>query len=72
MVLMKYDKEPLPGCETVYMFGGQEGLQKFLVIFAVLCVPVLLLGKPIYLKMQMKKNSHAVIIHPFLLEYDTI
>jgi len=35
MVLMKYDKEPLPGCETVYMFGGQEGLQKFLVIFAV-------------------------------------
>ena len=57
---MKYDKEPLPGCETVYMFGGQEGLQKFMVVIALLCVPVLLLGKPFYVRMQMKKNSHAV------------
>ena len=60
MVLFKYDKGALDGCE-VFMFGGQEGLQKFLVIMAVLCVPVLLLGKPILLKIQMNKNkNHAV------------
>jgi len=61
---MKYDKEPLPGCETVYMFGGQEGLQKFMVVIALLCVPVLLLGKPFYVRMQMKKNSHAALHNP--------
>jgi len=64
MMLMKYDKEPLPGCETVYMFGGQEGLQKFMVVIALLCVPVLLLGKPFYVRMQMKKNSHAALHNP--------
>jgi len=60
MVLFKYDKEPLKGCETVYMFGGQEGLQKFMVVIAVLCVPVLLLGKPFYMKMQLNKAHSAL------------
>lgn len=61
MVLFKYDNyDKHDGCDP-YMFGGQVGLQKFLVIMAVLCVPVLLLGKPILLKMQMNKNkNHAV------------
>jgi len=61
MVLFKYDKQDQGGCK-VNMYDGQEGLQKFMVVLAVLCVPVLLLGKPLLLKIQMNKNrNHATL-----------
>lgn len=39
--------EVCKGYET-YMYGGQEQLQKFLVIFGVLMIPIMLFGKPIH------------------------
>merc|ERR1711936_34880 len=52
MVLFK-SENALPGCETVYMMGGfQHFLQKFLVLVSVICIPIMLLMKPLYLRKQ--------------------
>merc|ERR1712038_726377 len=62
MVLFK-SEEPLPGCESVYMMGGfQKYLQNFLVISSLLCVPIMLLVKPIMKRkeMQSKKTKGTV------------
>merc|ERR1739844_132472 len=57
MVLFKSD-EPLEGCETVYMMGGfQHFLQKFLVLVSVICIPIMLFGKPVYMMLQKKDTS---------------
>lgn len=40
------------------LYPGQNGLQVFLVVVAVLCVPVLLLGKPFYLNWLHNGNNH--------------
>ena len=42
------------------MFAGQFGLQYFLVIISVLCVPWMLLAKPIYIMMNQKKMNYMV------------
>lgn len=49
MVLFK-NADALPGCDTVYMFKGQNELQMFLIIVSVLCVPVMLFVKPLVLR----------------------
>merc|ERR1712050_214733 len=57
MVLFK-SENALPGCETVYMMGGfQHFLQKFLVLVSVICIPIMLFGKPAYMMLQKKDNS---------------
>jgi len=57
MVLFK-SEEPLEGCETVYMMGGfQHFLQKFLVLVSVICIPIMLFGKPVYMMLQKKDTS---------------
>nr|XP_022908775.1 V-type proton ATPase 116 kDa subunit a isoform X1 [Onthophagus taurus]XP_022908776.1 V-type proton ATPase 116 kDa subunit a isoform X1 [Onthophagus taurus]XP_022908777.1 V-type proton ATPase 116 kDa subunit a isoform X1 [Onthophagus taurus]XP_022908778.1 V-type proton ATPase 116 kDa subunit a isoform X1 [Onthophagus taurus] len=53
MMLFKAD-DPEPGCKE-FMFEGQDTLQMVFVIIAVLCIPVMLLGKPIYV--MMKRNN---------------
>lgn len=45
----------LPNCYLNQWYPGQSTLEAILVIIAVLCVPVMLFGKPIYLLMQQKK-----------------
>ena len=45
------------GYET-YMFSGQDTLQKFLVIVAVLMIPIMLLGKIFSLIFFIKKYLH--------------
>lgn len=55
-------KDPKDPCEE-FMYGGQFGLQRFLVVIALLCVPVLLLAKPIMImrgrKQHQQLNNHG-------------
>uniref|UniRef100_A0A1Q3G3M1 V-type proton ATPase subunit a n=1 Tax=Culex tarsalis TaxID=7177 RepID=A0A1Q3G3M1_CULTA len=44
-----------------FMFAGQQGLQKFLVIIALLCVPWMLLAKPIMIMRSRKEAAHQPI-----------
>ncbi|XP_026468018.1 V-type proton ATPase 116 kDa subunit a isoform X3 [Ctenocephalides felis] len=55
MVLFKPSTHSL-ACETPYMYSGQGGLQKLLVVLALLCVPWMLFAKPVYI-MQMRKKQ---------------
>ncbi|XP_035825666.1 V-type proton ATPase 116 kDa subunit a1 [Aplysia californica] len=45
MFLFNYGKHPL-------IYSGQKGFQSFLVVLAVLCVPWMMFGKPMYLRYQ--------------------
>ncbi|KAK0090199.1 hypothetical protein PV325_002269 [Microctonus aethiopoides] len=60
MVLMKGSDPPnktdVLKCDPM-MFSGQEGLQKFLIVIALLCVPWMLFAKP-YLILRQKKMQH--------------
>lgn len=47
MLLFK-DAVVLPNCETQYMFEGQDTIQLIFVFIALICIPWLLLAKPIY------------------------
>jgi hypothetical protein len=42
------------------LYPGQHYIQMVFVIAAVLCMPVMLFGKPIYLYMEHKKKSNVV------------
>lgn len=60
MVLMKSSDPPKKTEELIcdpMMFSGQEGLQKFLLVIAVICVPWMLFAKP-YLILRQKKMQH--------------
>jgi len=48
MMLFKSSPPTGIGCEE-FMFDGQDMLQLVFVLVALLCIPVLLLGKPIYI-----------------------
>ncbi|XP_053682337.1 V-type proton ATPase 116 kDa subunit a 1 isoform X2 [Sabethes cyaneus] len=54
-------KPPQKGYCNPYMFGGQAGLQKFLVVIALLCVPWMLLAKPIMIMRSRKQAAHQPI-----------
>ncbi|CAH1980778.1 unnamed protein product [Acanthoscelides obtectus] len=47
---------PREGCET-YMYPGQGSVQYFLVAGALICIPFMLLGKPIYIMMSRKNHK---------------
>lgn len=57
MVLFKAPDQESTECSP-YMFGGQAGVQKFLVIIALLCVPWMLLAKPIMIMRSRKEAAH--------------
>lgn len=44
-------------CKALY--PGQEGLQKVLIIVAVLCIPVMLVAKPLILYLRHKRKSQV-------------
>lgn len=46
------------GCDD-YMFEGQDTVQKILVFLSLACIPVLLLGKPLYIKCTRKSKPHV-------------
>ncbi|XP_055548071.1 V-type proton ATPase 116 kDa subunit a 1 isoform X6 [Wyeomyia smithii] len=54
-------KPPQKGLCNPYMFGGQAGLQKFLVVIALLCVPWMLLAKPLMIMRSRKQAAHQPI-----------
>ncbi|KAM8716196.1 hypothetical protein ACLKA7_003129 [Drosophila subpalustris] len=57
MMLFGHQK-PLDGCKE-YMFEGQELLQQIFVIIAVLCIPWMLLGKPLFIMSKRPKTLPA-------------
>ncbi|RUS74587.1 hypothetical protein EGW08_017647 [Elysia chlorotica] len=66
MFMFKYVPEPKPTptdpnpCDPQYVFySGQQTIQTLLFMLAILCVPVLLLGKPIYSIMKKRRNSRV-------------
>merc|ERR1711994_941858 len=55
MVLFKYGDDVVPlsaECGPPYMYWGQPGIQKLFVVTAVICIPWMLLGKPL-----LKRNA---------------
>lgn len=61
MVLFKPGTAP-KGCSP-WMYGGQDGFQKFLVVVAVLCIPWMLFGKPAMLRYNKKKQHQQVKLY---------
>jgi V-type H+-transporting ATPase subunit a len=50
--MMLFGKEkPADGCDA-YMYPGQRAVQIAFVVFAVLCIPWMLMGKPLFIKIQ--------------------
>lgn len=63
MVLMKPNEGlPLPDNQRCppYIYAGQDGLQKLMVAIAVICVPWMLLGKPMFI-MYNRKKEHQLL-----------
>jgi len=53
MILFKDNENDSPECDP-YMYAGQQGFQGFLVVIAVICVPWMLLAKPLITKNRPK------------------
>lgn len=62
MVLMKPAEDHLP-CKA-YMFWGQGGLQMFFVFAAFICIPWMLLAKPLHI-MRSRKQAAVITRIPF-------
>ncbi|XP_056635764.1 V-type proton ATPase 116 kDa subunit a 1 isoform X1 [Diorhabda sublineata] len=64
MMLMSASTAPNDNCD-IYMYPGQDLVQKILVFGALICIPVMLLGKPLYImrqrKNQMKNGSVKLV-----------
>lgn len=61
MVLFK-DSNPISEECSLYMFAGQAGLQKLLVIVALICIPWMLFAKPYFIMQERKKAVHQPIL----------
>ncbi|KAL9890426.1 V-type proton ATPase 116 kDa subunit a1 [Glossina fuscipes] len=57
MMLFK-NTEPQDGCKE-YMFDAQSSLESVFVFIALICIPWMLLGKPLYIKFTRKNNEHS-------------
>lgn len=62
MVLFKPGNPP-SSCDSEYMFMGQGALQKLLVVLALLCVPWMLLAKPIMMMRERKAKHYQLNNH---------
>lgn len=63
MILQGHATVPL-GCSE-FMFPGQSILQNVCVILALLCVPVMLLGKPLLFLFQKKRREARVLVSKY-------
>lgn len=57
MMLFK-STPPLDGCDE-YMFSAQPAVQQLFVYIGLLCIPWMLLGKPLYIKFTRKNKVHV-------------
>ncbi|XP_076258216.1 V-type ATPase subunit a family protein Vha100-2 isoform X2 [Rhynchophorus ferrugineus] len=55
MMLFK-NREPVENCDE-YMFESQGDVQRILVTLALICIPYMLLGKPLYIMFNRKKSD---------------
>uniref|UniRef100_A0A671M0Y5 V-type proton ATPase subunit a n=1 Tax=Sinocyclocheilus anshuiensis TaxID=1608454 RepID=A0A671M0Y5_9TELE len=62
----------MQGDSSQPLYPGQAGFQVFLLIVAVLSVPVLLLGKPLYLYWQHKGRDHLSMYRVRILGYQRV
>lgn len=58
MMLFK-SSETLPGCDE-FMFPFQGTLERTFVFIGLICIPWMLLGKPLYVMMSRKKHNKVV------------
>ncbi|KAM3956776.1 V-type proton ATPase 116 kDa subunit a 1 isoform 2-T2 [Aphomia sociella] len=56
MVLFKTDPNTRPQCDDT-IFAGQMAIQKLFVILALMCVPVMLFGKPYFIMKEQKQRA---------------
>ncbi|XP_017143573.1 V-type proton ATPase 116 kDa subunit a [Drosophila miranda] len=57
--MMLFKNTPPPkGCKE-FMFESQPDVQKTFVIMGLICIPWMLLGKPLYIKFTRKSNAHS-------------
>jgi len=69
MVLLKDNEKDSPECEE-YMFAGQWFLQRLLLFIALVCVPWMLLAKPLVLKREAasKPGEHFDFVEVMILQ----
>jgi hypothetical protein len=61
-MLLSYPSTPdIPQSSKVF-YHGQKTLQTILLLIAVLCIPWMLLGKPIYIIMQNRKRAQVIYL----------
>ena len=58
MILLSYPESPE---SSLTFYGGQKGIQTFLLLIAVLCIPWMLLGKPVYRIVMNKRRANVSI-----------
>lgn len=59
MMLFNFEDKPARGCETVYLYKGQQVIQVILVLVSVCCVPIMLFVKPFFLRKQHAQKARS-------------
>lgn len=54
--MLRGESTPNVGCD-IYMYEGQNEVQLVLVLATVICIPTLLLGKPLHILLTRKKHK---------------
>ena len=55
--------DPADKCVTVFMFPNQNIVQIILLLVGVLCVPILLFGKPVYTHFKNKSRRPKIYVN---------
>lgn len=54
--------DPNDGCD-IYMYEGQRIIQILLLVGAVICIPVMVLGKPLFIMYTKNKNKKLETVY---------
>jgi V-type H+-transporting ATPase subunit a len=64
MILLSYPNDPE---SSRVFYTGQKAFQTFLILIAVLCIPWMLLGKPVYRIVMNKRRANVSYFYLFYL-----